>query len=280
MLNADEEKQLVRELIGSAEAMGQALSPNAAAMMVTDLSEIPLQVSRMALRHVRTHYRGRLTFAVIREQVIAQDGRPEREEAWGMALIGYDNSASVVWTTETMLALESARPALDAGDKYAARLAFHAAYDRLLQAARDNQVPCCWTLSQGWEPSGRKLALDTAVRLGRIPQETALAIGCDLQPAALTHEGRGLIRALTGPSRDNLLALSCDEKTREALARESEAPAHFTPLDRERLEALRKSVAEGSKRKAEARNQQLIEQRAALQNKKDQVADQVAKALA
>lgn len=274
MLTLEEERLLVRDLIGSAEVLGQAMSPSAAALMVADLEGIPLTVIRQALRSIRSNYKGRLTFPVIRERVLEQDGRPGRDEAWALALQSIDERESVVWTAEIQAALEAARPVLDAGDKIGARMAFLSAYDRLLQAARDTMKPCEWAVSIGWDGERRALAVDSAVRLGRIPVERALAIGYD-QSNAISADGRAIVALLTGPSSGNLLSLTSDEKTRAALLAEGDMPASMSEKTAKHLAELRKSIAASNKAREAKRKKEIARKARELQDKKDRVAAKV-----
>lgn len=274
MLTLDEERQLVRDLIGTAEVMGQAMSPGAAALMVTDLEGIPLQVVRQALRSIRSNYKGRLTFPVIRERIIEQDGRPGRDEAWALALQSIDERESVVWTQEIQVALEAARPVLAVGDKIGARMAFLSAYDRLLQAARDAMKPCEWAVSIGWDGERRALAVNSAVRLGRIPAERALALGCD-QGGVISADGRAIVALLAAPSSGNLLTLTSDEKTRAALLAEGGMPASVSPETAKRLAELRKSIKASNAARDEKRKKEIERRESEWQAKKDRVATQV-----
>lgn len=274
MLTLEEERLLVRDLIGSAEVLGQAMSPSAAALMVADLEGIPLTVIRQALRSIRSNYKGRLTFPVIRERVLEQDGRLGRDEAWALALQSIDERESVVWTAEIQAALEAARPVLDAGDKIGARMAFLSAYDRLLQSARDTMKPCEWAVSIGWDGDRRALAVDAAVRLGRIPVERALAIGYD-QNQAISADGRAIVALLAGPSSGNLLSLTSDEKTRAALLSEGEIPASMPEKTAKHLAELRKSIAASNKAREARRKKEVARKARELQDKKDRAAAMV-----
>ena len=85
MRTPEETKLLLQELIGSAEVMGQAMSPNAAAMIVGDLDGIPLNPGTHRAQVCTQNHKSRLTYAVIREHLHKADGRPEANEAWALA---------------------------------------------------------------------------------------------------------------------------------------------------------------------------------------------------
>lgn len=256
MLNPDEEARLVRELIGSAEAMGQAMSPNAAAMIASDLEGVPLATVLHALRSIRGNYKGRLTFPVIRERILELDGRPGRDEAWALALQGLDERDSVVWTDEIQKALAAARPILRIGDKIGARMAFLSAYDRLVQAERDAGTAPEWIVSIGWDGDRRAQALEQAVMLKRIPVTRAAELG--YRPPALTAEGQAIAALLTAP----------DGAKQE--------PKGLPPEFRSRLQQLRADVVAHKKRAEDANRARLAAELQELRDRKKRAADQVA----
>lgn len=103
------------------------------------------------------------------ERASAGDGRPEDAEAWATALRASDEAATVAWTAETAEAWGICKPVLDAGDEVGARMAFKAAYNRLLCAARDRREPAQWSASIGHDEARRDDALRLAVDAGRLP---------------------------------------------------------------------------------------------------------------
>ena len=72
------------------------------------------------------------------------DGRPGAEEAWAIALIGQDEMASVVWTTEIAEAFRICRPVLGSSGAISARKPFLEAYERIVAAARLERRPAEW----------------------------------------------------------------------------------------------------------------------------------------
>lgn len=270
MLTHEQEERLVREVIGSAEAMGQAMSPNTAAMIVSDLSEVPFAAAMSALRAARTQTKGRLTFAVIREKLVEQDGRPAANEAWSLALQASDERDSVVWTPEIQAALDAARPILRGGDKIGARMAFISAYERLVQTARDSAKPCEWVVSIGWDVELRERALESAVTLQRLPLERAKALGYGQAQQAITADGRAILGLLAGSSSTGLLALTTDEKTREALLAENERTGKASPAVKEKLRVLRLELERDAKRKERQRRIELERNRRDLRARKEQ----------
>ena len=262
MRTPEETKLLLQELIGSAEVMGQAMSPNAAAMIVGDLEGVPVNQVRAALRSVRKNHKSRLTYAVIREHLHKADGRPEANEAWALALQSQDERESLVWTTEVATAMEAARAILDAGDKVGARMAFISSYERLVSAARDQDIPVKWSLSMGWDVQGRALALEQAVRLERIPMDHAKALGY------------GSHLMLDAPAPDETIVAIAGMIT----GKQAE-PRKLTPEVASRLAKLRSDIKQAKAKSDAEKEAQRIKQREELAEKKRAI-DEAVKELA
>ncbi|WP_412021520.1 hypothetical protein [Burkholderia cepacia] len=96
------------------------------------------------------------------------DGRPDANEAWAIALRSRDERDTVVWTQECAEAFAVATPVLDGGDEVGARMAFKAAYERLVERNRADGAPAQWLKSLGHDPDLRDAVLTEAVRLGRL----------------------------------------------------------------------------------------------------------------
>lgn len=103
------------------------------------------------------------------EGAAAQDGRPEADEAWSIAMQADDEAVTVVWTDEIAAALTAARPVLARGDEVGARMAFKAAYGRMVSKARAEFRPVRWIASLGQDAAQRAQVLESAVRLGQLP---------------------------------------------------------------------------------------------------------------
>lgn len=103
--------------------------------------------------------------ADILQNLRSVSGHLSTEEAWALALQSLDESATVVWTDEIADAMASARPCLDAGDKFGASKAFGTAYERNI--AKSNPVPV-WRISLGDDKSHRIVALEAAHKAGRL----------------------------------------------------------------------------------------------------------------
>jgi hypothetical protein len=111
------------------------------------------------------------------------DGHPDPNEAWAISLRGRDERETVVWTQECAQAFGVASPVLEEGDETGARMAFKAAYERLVEKARGEGRKAHWIKSLGHDPDLREAALVDAVRAGRLQIE----------------EVRPLVPALQGP---------------------------------------------------------------------------------
>lgn len=124
--------------------------------------------------HISDPVRGK--FPPVPADILAQiegmaqaDGRPAQDEAWAHAMRAQDENATVVWTSETAEAYGIARVVLDAGDEVGGRMAFKAAYARLVEAARANRAPIKWEASLGHNKAEQQQALQSHIALGRLP---------------------------------------------------------------------------------------------------------------
>lgn len=199
MLSSDQMADLAAAICATAETLGQTVSASAAELMAEDLAEYPMQDIGKALRACRKELTGKLTLAAIIRRVQASDGRPGRDEAWSIALAGSDEFDTVVMTEEIQKAMSASAPILELGDKVGARMAFMSAYDRHVDEARRNNAPANWTVSLGFDPDRRKVAIDNAVRTGLLPapeaQKEIMRLGLD---SPITEDGRAIAGLLTG----------------------------------------------------------------------------------
>jgi hypothetical protein len=152
MLGNQEQDRLVDLLVATAEVIGDQLSPNAAAYMVSDLAQYPLPMLERALASCRRELKARLSLAAILERI--EDGHPAPNEAWANAIRAADEGATVVWTEQTRDAWAAALPLVQAGDKIAARPAFLEVYTRLVKEARAAHRIATYRLSLGGDVSG------------------------------------------------------------------------------------------------------------------------------
>lgn len=198
MLSSDEIAQLAGAICATAETLGQTISATAAELMAGDLAEFAAVDIRRALQSCRRELTGKLTLAAVLQRIQAEDGRPGRDEAWAIALASSDEFDTVVMTDEIQLALNAARPVLDAGDKIGARMAFMSAYDRFVYDARASAAPVKWNLSMGFDPARRITAVTVALQLQRIPQDRATLLLADLSHVPVTEDGRAIAGLITG----------------------------------------------------------------------------------
>lgn len=155
---------------------GNEIQPIALDVMVEDLVAYGVDAVRAALTRCRRECRGRMALADILDRLTAADGRPDADEAWMTALQAEDESATVVWSNETAQAFSIARPALEIRDKIGARMAFKAAYDRLVQDARERGEPAKWSASLGWDAEQRRNVQEAAVACNRLPASHAAGL--------------------------------------------------------------------------------------------------------
>lgn len=169
MLSDREQEDLVKGLMATAEVIGDQLRPIAAAYMVQDLSCYSMAVLERALAGCRRELKGRLSLAAVLERI--DDGHPSLNEAWAVAIQAADERNTVVWTTLTQQAWNTALPLVQAGDKIAARPAFLETYARLLKDARAARLPASYTPSLGFDLTSRNAALTDAVSKGLLAHD-------------------------------------------------------------------------------------------------------------
>lgn len=198
MLSSDDQAELAMAICGTAETLGQTISPNAAQMMAQDLADHSIDVIANALRSCRRELTGRLTLGAILQRVQAADGRPGKDEAWSIAMSASDEHDTVVLTSEIRQAMVASGPILSAGDKVGARMAFLSAYERLVSSARSEDRPVSWEVSLGHDPARRVIAIESAVRSQLISQEAGTKYLADLRVAPVTEDGRAVAALLTG----------------------------------------------------------------------------------
>jgi hypothetical protein len=197
-MDANDKKQFLQMLTKTMGAYGKPL-PDAGIIgaWVDVLTPYPLQVIGMAFAaYCDEHGEFAPVPAGIAKRCKMLDGRPGPEEAW--AMLPTDENQSASWTDEMAQAWGAALPLIQDGDRIAARMAFKEVYAKLVTEARDQKCPIKWSMSFGEDKNSRQTALADAVRLKRIPLESAIAL---LPPDA----AEGLIRML-GTKMNPLLA--------------------------------------------------------------------------
>lgn len=226
MLDKQSAQRLLQTLAATAELLGNELSPAAAALMVRDLSVYPMDVLEHALARVRTEHTGKLTPKAIIDRIDEVAGRPTANEAWAMAMSAQDERNTVVWTQEASDAWAIAKPIADSGDMVGARMAFIAAYDRLVRVAREERRMPVVTVSLGWDEQLRATALEKAVKAGYLTGQAAL----EYAPPQNALTWVDSVRLLAGDVQPGHLA---------------------TPEQRKKLRQLREELATKSARRAE-----------------------------
>lgn len=242
MLSSDQQAELAAAICATAETLGQTISANAAELMAEDLADYPPQDVGNALRQCRRELTGRLTLAAIIQRTQAADGRPGRDEAWSIALAGADEFDTVVMTSEIHKAMAASAPILELGDKIGARMAFMSAYDRHVEEARRNREPAAWTVSLGFDPDRRKVAIENAVRTGLLPapqaQQEMKRLGLDAP--AVTPEGQAIAGLITGnvgkprpQDREKLQAIKRSMEEQRQINRDRKEAERLEQVERE-----------------------------------------------
>jgi hypothetical protein len=197
-MNDQQVAGLAAAICATAEAMGQEMNPGTAAMMAEDLCAYPVPIVKAALKACRSEVKGKLAMADILSRVQIKDGRPGKDEAWSIALLAGDEIETVVMTAEIQQAMTAATPILRLGDKVGARMAFMGAYERLVSAARAEAVPITWSVSLGFDPARRVMAIESAVRMQLINHEAGSKYLSDLRIAPITADGQAIAGLITG----------------------------------------------------------------------------------
>jgi len=179
-------------------------------------------------------------------------GRPSGDEAWATVLEARDEYATVCWSAETAEAAGVARPILEAGDKVGARMAFLAAYARLVAQSVARGAPVAWSLSMGQDAARRADAVQRAVEQGRIgadkvrhllPQPEAQGPAADMA-RLLTGKVVAHPAKMDGEYRQRMAELRAAIVGAEvAMAPNDAARTGLTDADERVLEALRRGVA-------------------------------------
>lgn len=247
MLADNEIRELAGALMVTAEAMGDALSSGAAAIMADDLSEYPLQVTLDALKAVRRECKGRLALADILKRVQTADGHPGPNEAWAIAMRSNDEAATVVWTDEIAQAMSVASPILETRDTVGARVAFIEAYERIIKQAREAGKRPGWYASIGHDPMLRDQALKDAVDAGRLLPAHVNG----LLPAPVSKQAQEVAGLLTGSTS---------------------RPTTIPPDVLERLDKIVKEMQDADVRRREEAHARCLRDREATERKKAEIA--------
>lgn len=170
--------ELGQAVLVTCELVGQTLTDAAMEGMVAELSRYPEASVMESLLRCRRELR-KLTLADILDRLPGQ--HPGPEEAWGLVSRCLANEqVSIVWTEEMREAYGTA--AALASDPVAARMAFKECYVKLVSTARAQRRSPAWSVSLGYDPHGRELALTEAVQKNQISQTHAARLVPCLDP--------------------------------------------------------------------------------------------------
>lgn len=192
------------------------------------------------------------------------DGRPDADEAWGIALVAESEAATVVWTPEIRAAWAVAEPiAVGGRDKVGARKTFISTYERLVAASRAKGEPVRWDVSNGTDAHQRVPALEEAARLNRIASADAVALIEMVRPMALPSPLAAHVAGEAGPVA-GLLAQVAESVSDEEGARRIAGIKAMLAANRAQREA--EEVARGERRLeiSKARIAGMMQARAAL----------------
>ena len=176
--------ELLEALAVTAELVGHDLSEAGARAFAEELAAFPVQQVLGALKRCRRECRHRLTVADVLERL--EDGRPSAAEAF--ALVPLDETKTVVLNDEISAAMGVAWELLRAGDRYAARQAFTAAYEREVARSRESGRSPSWFVSLGTDRLGREGPIMEAVAMGRLSRDDAMELLPQLAGSAAGRE--------------------------------------------------------------------------------------------
>jgi hypothetical protein len=160
-------EHLIAELAATIQATGTQWSEVTIQVVLRDLGRYPEEQVIHALSRCRVELKFKLTVGDIIERI--DDGRPAADEAWAHVSRALDERVSVVATDEALQALGEVR---HLADETAARMAFRAAYQRIVLRHKADGVPPQWVPSLGHDPKGRARAVAEATERGRLLPET------------------------------------------------------------------------------------------------------------
>lgn len=202
--------EITRALAVTAELTGTELSAISLKAMEAELAQYPARAVFDALARCRRELTGRLTLAAVLERINAIDGRPTANEAWAVALRGFDEAQTIITNEEINEAMRAARPILDAGDEVGARMAFRDSYERIVAINRTNGVLPRWYPSLGSDKRLREMVVSEAVDMGMIDGAHYLPI----LPSRTSGDGAGVVAMLENKS----LPAGLSPKARQKIA--------------------------------------------------------------
>jgi hypothetical protein len=221
------------------ETVGKPL-PSAGVLTVfwASLEAHPLDaVLRAISKHVKVSEFAPSPAAILKHLPAESDGRPDANEAWAISLRSRDERDTVVWTQECAEAFAICSSVLEGGDEVGARMAFKAAYERLVECSRAAGKPVQWIKSLGHDPDLREAAIVEAVRVGRLQLADARTV---LPALAAPEEGYDSAKAEANLAKLREMVGSIPS-TAEKLAR---AAAQESAITREMTDAAKQRTAQ------------------------------------
>jgi len=203
------------------------------------------QVKLALSQHMRESKFPPVPVDVVSRMPRESDGRPDANEAWAIALTSRDERDTVCWTQECAQAFAIATPVLEGGDEVGARMAFKAAYERLVDAARAEKRPAQWQLSLGHDPVLREAAATDAVRAGRLLPSAVAAVVPALAAPQVAEDPRKAAESLARLRAMVAGMPSAAERLARARAKASEIE-RAALADAKRLTAQRVAAYEAS----------------------------------
>lgn len=242
-----------RELVEASLAMyGREVSVQTQRIWWSALSAHPFEAIRRAFSAHVTGKRGQ--FAPLPADILHHlrgvSGHLSTEEAWALALESTDEAVTVVWTDEIAQAKAAAQPCLDAGDRFGASKAFAAAYERILTTAAPTPA---WKVSAGTDASHRQIALESAVKTGRISHDSV----AHLLPPPETETSKAIAGLLTGKTTTAPAGLDprwkeLGEQLRESARKAAEEREAKRLAEAAEFEARRKAALDAIEARREA----------------------------
>jgi hypothetical protein len=241
-MNDTDKPAFTQILAGTLECYGRAVTPAAIGTWWAALAGHALGDVRLAFtRYVQDPDQGRYppTPAGILAQMTGAELWIGADEAWALCLESFDEAVTVCVTDVILEARAAAQLVWQSGDKIGARVAFRAAYERIVQARRMEGRAARWQLSAGWDAERREQAALAAVSAGRLSRE---AVARFLPAPEMTPEGRAIAGLLTGDAAALPEGTNATVRWRIAELRaslEGGRDARPIPAERERFEAAR-----------------------------------------
>lgn len=187
--------------------------------------------------------------------IVANDGRPDSEVAWSLALRVEDENETIIWTDEIASAWSIAKPLLDHGEVVGARMAFKQAYEKLVMHARQVGRPVNHSVSLGFDAERRNEVIANAIQQGLIKE----SYGSTLMLTDMSEGGKSLA-GLIGFSSNAVTDKDFAERNREHIAKLRKDIARMTSESEEKRQAIIKEATE----KLHARREELLRQQEEL----------------